>query len=43
MKSVQLEYENLIKLVLVTLQNEVEEENRFSNKEKDLITSKELN
>ena len=35
--------ENVTELVLVTLRNEVEEGKRFSNEEKDPMTSKELN
>ena len=35
--------ENVTELVLVTLRNGVEEGKRFSNEEKDPITSKELN
>lgn len=36
-------YENVTELVLVTLRNGVEEGKRFSNEEKDPMTSKELN
>jgi len=43
MESVQLEHENVTELVLVTLGDGVEEGRRFSNEEKDPITSKELN
>ncbi|RWR97786.1 LOW QUALITY PROTEIN: 30S ribosomal protein S12, chloroplastic [Cinnamomum micranthum f. kanehirae] len=43
MESVQLEHENVTELVLVTLRDGVEEGRRFSNEEKDPITSKELN
>jgi len=41
----ELEHENVTKLVLVlvTLRDGVEEGKRFSNEEKDPITSKELN
>lgn len=39
----QLEHENVNELVLVTLRGRVEEGKRFSNEEKDPITSKELN
>ena len=42
-KSLQLEHENVTELVLVTLRNGVEEGKKFSNEEKDPITSKELN
>ena len=42
-ESVQLEHENVTELVLVTLRDGVEEGRRFSNEEKDPITSKELN
>ncbi|KAF6139253.1 hypothetical protein GIB67_038158, partial [Kingdonia uniflora] len=42
-ESVQLEYENVTELVLVTLGDGVEEWRRFSNEEKDLMTLKELN
>ncbi|KAG2701861.1 hypothetical protein I3760_06G064300 [Carya illinoinensis] len=35
--------ENMTELVLVTLRTGVEEESRFSNEEKDLTTSTELN
>ena len=35
--------ENVTELVLVTLRNGVEEGKRFSNDEKDPMTSKELN
>ncbi|KAF1876942.1 hypothetical protein Lal_00033867 [Lupinus albus] len=42
-ESVQLEHENVTKLVLVTLRDGVEEGGRFSNEEKDPMTSKELN
>lgn len=35
--------ENVTELVLVTLRNGVEEGKRFSNEEKDPMTSKELN
>ena len=43
MESVQLEHENVIELVLVTLLDGVEEGRRFLNEEKDPMTSKELN
>jgi len=43
MGSLQLEHENLTELVLVTLRDGVEEGRKFSNEEKDPITSKELN
>ena len=43
MESVQLEHENVTKLVLVTLRDGVEEWRGFSNAEKDPMTSKELN
>ncbi|KAF6169514.1 hypothetical protein GIB67_013214 [Kingdonia uniflora] len=43
MESVQLEHENVTELVLVTLGDGVEEGRRFSNEEKDPMTSKELN
>lgn len=43
MESLQLEHENLTELVLVTLRDGVEEGRKFSNEEKDPITSKELN
>ncbi|KAG4204806.1 hypothetical protein ERO13_A04G062885v2 [Gossypium hirsutum] len=43
MESVQLEHENVTKFVLVTLWDRVEEGRRFSNEEKDPMTSKELN
>ncbi|XVF84741.1 hypothetical protein PTKIN_Ptkin17bG0062700 [Pterospermum kingtungense] len=43
MKNVQLEHENVTEFVLVTLWDKVEERKRFSNKEKDTMTSKELN
>ncbi|MFQ6629666.1 hypothetical protein Gotur_007278 [Gossypium turneri] len=43
MESVQLEHENVIEFVLVTLRDRVEEGRRFSNGEKDPMTSKELN
>ena len=43
MGSLQLEHENLTELVLVTLRDGVEEGRKFSNEEKDTITSKELN
>ncbi|KAE8714603.1 30S ribosomal protein S12 [Hibiscus syriacus] len=43
MESVQLEHENVIEFVLVTLRDRVEEGRRFSNEEKDPMTSKELN
>ncbi|KAM7460586.1 hypothetical protein LguiB_036064 [Lonicera macranthoides] len=43
MESVQLEHENVTKLVLVTLRDGVEEGRGFSNAEKDPMTSKELN
>lgn len=39
----QLEHENVTELVLVTLRDGVEEGGRFSNEEKDPMTSKELN
>ncbi|KAF1876799.1 hypothetical protein Lal_00043438 [Lupinus albus] len=42
-ESVQLEHENVTELVLVTLRDGVEEGGRFSNEEKDPMTSKELN
>ena len=42
-ESVQLEHENVTELVLVTLRNGIEEGERFSNEEKDPMTSKELN
>ena len=42
-ESVQLEHENVTELVLVTLRDGVEEGRRFSNEEKDPMTSKELN
>ncbi|KAK2965098.1 hypothetical protein RJ640_012572 [Escallonia rubra] len=43
MESVQLEHENVTKLVLVTLRDGVEEGRGFSNAKKDPMTSKELN
>ncbi|KAK8301930.1 hypothetical protein V6Z12_D04G053500 [Gossypium hirsutum] len=43
MKDVQLEHENVIEFVLVTLRDRVEEGRRFSNEEKNPMTSKELN
>ncbi|KAG4182486.1 hypothetical protein ERO13_A09G045600v2 [Gossypium hirsutum] len=43
MESVQLEHENVTEFVLVTLRDRVEEGRRFSNEEKDPMTSKELN
>ncbi len=43
MESVQLEHENVTKLVLVTLRDGVEEGRRFSNEGRDPMTSKELN
>ncbi|MBA0665915.1 hypothetical protein Goklo_002383 [Gossypium klotzschianum] len=43
MESVQLEHENVIEFVLVTLRDRVEEGRRFSNEEKNPMTSKELN
>ncbi|KAK9082295.1 hypothetical protein Syun_031753 [Stephania yunnanensis] len=43
MESVQLEHENVTELVLVALRDGVEEGRRFSNEEKDPMTSKELN
>jgi len=43
MESVQLEHENVTELVLVPFWDGVEERRRFSNEEKDPITSKELN
>ncbi|KAK8310342.1 hypothetical protein V6Z11_D02G180000 [Gossypium hirsutum] len=43
MESVQLEHENVIEFLLVTLRDKVEEERRFSNEENDPMTSKELN
>ena len=43
MESVQLEHENVTKLVLVTLRDGVEEGRGFSNAEKDPMNSKELN
>ena len=42
-ESVQLEHENVTEFVLVTLRDRVEEGRRFSNEEKDPMTSKELN
>ncbi|PPD83861.1 hypothetical protein GOBAR_DD19207 [Gossypium barbadense] len=42
MESVQLEHENVTEFVLVTLRDRVEEGRRFSNEEKDPMTSKEL-
>ncbi|KAF1895978.1 hypothetical protein Lal_00046733 [Lupinus albus] len=42
-RSVQLEHENVIELVLVTLRDKVEEGGRFLNEEKDPMTLKELN
>ncbi|KAF6139964.1 hypothetical protein GIB67_011674, partial [Kingdonia uniflora] len=42
-ESVQLDHENVTELVLVTLGDGVEEGRRFSNEEKDPMTSKELN
>ncbi|KAF1884724.1 hypothetical protein Lal_00028610, partial [Lupinus albus] len=42
-ESVQLEHENVTELVLVTLRDGVEEGGRFSNEEKDPMTSKKLN
>ena len=38
-----MEHENVTELVLVTLRDGVKEGRRFSNGEKDPITSKELN
>ncbi|KAI5666689.1 hypothetical protein M9H77_16542 [Catharanthus roseus] len=43
MESVPLEHENVIKLVLVTLREGVEEGRGFSNAKKDPMNSKELN
>ncbi|TYH75949.1 hypothetical protein ES332_D04G051700v1 [Gossypium tomentosum] len=43
MHIVQLEHENVIEFVLVTLRDRVEEGRRFSNEEKNPMTSKELN
>ena len=43
MESVQLEHENVTKLVLVTLRDRVEERKGFSSAEKDPMNSKELN
>ncbi|KAL0315467.1 UNVERIFIED_CONTAM: 30S ribosomal protein S7, chloroplastic [Sesamum radiatum] len=43
MESVQLEHENVTKLVLVTLRDRVEEGRGFSSAEKDPMNSKELN
>ncbi|KAL5994318.1 hypothetical protein ACLOJK_035192, partial [Asimina triloba] len=43
MESVQLEHENVIELVLVTLRDGVEEGRKLSNEEKDPTTSKKLN
>jgi hypothetical protein len=43
MESVQLEHENVTKLVLVTLRDRVEEGRGFSDAEKDPMNSKELN
>ncbi|KAF9595084.1 hypothetical protein IFM89_036973 [Coptis chinensis] len=43
MESVPLEHENVTELVLVALQDGVEEGRRFSNEERDPMTSKELN
>nr|KJB30983.1 hypothetical protein B456_005G170800 [Gossypium raimondii] len=43
MESVQLEHENVIEFLLVTLRDRVEEGRRFSNEENDPMTSKELN
>ncbi|KAL5696847.1 translational accuracy protein [Ranunculus cassubicifolius] len=43
MESVPLEHENVTELVLVALRDGVEEGRRFSNEEKDPMTSKELN
>ncbi|MBA0750775.1 hypothetical protein Gogos_002163 [Gossypium gossypioides] len=43
MESVELKHENMTEFVLVTIRDRVKEERRFSNKEKDPITSKELN
>ncbi|KAK9123579.1 hypothetical protein Sjap_013181 [Stephania japonica] len=43
MESVQLEHENVTELVLIALRDGVEEGRRFSNEEKDPMTSKELN
>ena len=43
MESVQLEHENVTKLVLVTLRDRVEEGRGFSDTEKDPMNSKELN
>ncbi|KAK5839802.1 hypothetical protein PVK06_008642 [Gossypium arboreum] len=43
MESVQLKHENVTEFVLVTLRDRVEEGRRFSNEEKDPMTSKELN
>ena len=43
MERVQLEHENVTKLARLTLRDGVEERRRFSNEEKDPMTSKELN
>ncbi|MBA0755559.1 hypothetical protein Gogos_021100 [Gossypium gossypioides] len=43
MEIVQLEHENVTEFFLVTLRDRVKEERRFSNKENDPMTSKELN
>ena len=43
MESVPLEHENVTELVLVALRDGVEGGRRFSNEEKDPMTSKELN
>ncbi|PPR87732.1 hypothetical protein GOBAR_AA32960 [Gossypium barbadense] len=43
MERVQLEHENLTEFVLITFRDKVEEGRRFSNEEKDPMTSKELN
>jgi len=42
-ESVQLEHENVIEFVLVTLRDRVDEGRSSSNEEKDPMTSKELN
>jgi len=43
MESVPLEHKNVNELVLIILQGRVEEGKRFSNEEKNPITSKEFN
>jgi len=43
MESVQLDYENVIELILVTLWDGMEEGRRFSNEENDPMISKQLN